>query len=213
LSVFRDPREGANAVVLFIDRLPLQYRVIQSAGRRRRAWYPLVPAILADSVPSDPPREAKGRPWKFDTGCALDACAWRFHLDRSGLDLTNSDRFDPNTAAVRAANDAVEALPIRRACLWLVSNIPALRELPYPLYLDPGVPYYDRAPRRPEYLYPLLGMRAFRRAGLTVKINFAAATLSIWMPGPWYSGLSQLMRRIPGCFATVAFEQLCEEWH
>jgi hypothetical protein len=110
---------------------------------------------------------------------------------------------------VRAANDTTEELPIRLASVWLVSNIPALRRTPYPLFLKPGLPFYDRSPRRTEDLFPLIGVRACRRAGLTVKIDFAAATLSVWTPGHWYRGFSLLMRRMPGRFATIPYEQLC----
>lgn len=202
------------AVVLFIDRLPLQSRVIESAGRRVRVWYPLVPAILTDSKPIQPASDIPARPWKFDTGCTPETCAWRFHLERAGLDTTDPEGLYPRTAKIRAANGAIEELPIREASLWLVSNIPAFRQAPYPVFPRPGVPFYDRAPRQTEHLYPLIGMGAFRRAGLTVKIDFAAATLSVWTPGPWYGGASLFLRRIPGRFATIPFEQLCPSgWH
>ena len=61
-------------------------------------------------------------------------------------------------------------------------------------------------------------MGTFRRAGLTVKIDFKAATLSVWTPGAWYRGLQVLgglavlagllwfRRRVPsrGVLITVA---------
>jgi hypothetical protein len=201
-------------VPLFIDRLPLQHRLVESAGRRVEAWYPLLPALLAPSRSRKAPTGEVPRPWKFDTGCAQDACAWRFHLERAGLDLADVDELDPQTAKIRTANDAVEDLPIRMASLWLVSNIPALRPSPYPLFLAPGVPFYDRSPRRTDYLYPLVGMRAFRRAGLSIKIDFKAATISVWTPGPWHRRVSLFLRRMPHGFTTIPFGHLCpNDWH
>jgi hypothetical protein len=199
-------------VPLFIDRLPFQHREVRSAGRRWRAWYALLPVILTDLELQEPPREAGCRPWKFDSGCAPDACAWRFHLEGGGLDLTDPDHLRPQPVAIRAANDTAEELPIRRASLWLVSNIPALRPHPHQLFPAPGVPYYDRSPRRTTGLYPLIGMRTFRRARLKVHLDFEAATISVWTPGAWHRGLSLFLRRLPGRFATVPFDQLCEEW-
>jgi hypothetical protein len=198
-------------VPLFIDRLPFQYREVRSAGRRWRAWYALLPVILADPEPHEPPRGAWCRPWKFDSGCAPDTCAWRFHLE-GGLILTNPDRFYPQPIAIRTSNDTAEELPVRRASLWLVSNIPALRHTPCLLPLYPGVSFYDRPPRRTTGLYPLIGMRTFRRARLKVHLDFEAATISVWTPGAWHRGLSLFLRRLPGRFATVPFDQLCEEW-
>ena len=173
------------------------------------AWSTLLPAILTEPGVRAPPTGAPCTPWKFDTGCAPDANAWRFHLERAGLDPTNTSKLDPEKAKTRFANDAVEELPIRAASLWLVSNIPALRQSPFPLFLFPGVPFYDRSPRRTTNLFPLLGMTAFRRAGLTVKINFKAATLSVWTPGPWYRGWPVFARRLLDGFARTPFDQLC----
>jgi hypothetical protein len=199
-------------VPLFIDRLPLQYREVVSAGRRMLGWYALLPAILTEPEFAGPPAGASPRLWKFDSGCALDAAAWRFHLQGAGLDPTAPDKLDDERAKIRGANDALEELPIRHAGLWLVSNIPALQQAPYRLGLSPGLPYYDRPPRRPAGLYPLLGMRAFRRARLEVKIDFDGGTLSVWTPGPRYRAVSQYLRRLPGRFATVPLDQLCAEW-
>ena len=106
------------------------------------------------------------------------------------------------------ANDIVELLPIRWATVWLVSNIPALRRTPFPLRLSPGLPFYDRAPRRTGNLYPLLGMRC-RRARLKVKIDFEAGTLSVWTPGPGHHSVAQFLRRLPGGFAQIPPDQLC----
>jgi hypothetical protein len=78
--------------------------------------------------------------------------------------------------------------------------------------LRPGLPFYDRSPRRTTDLYPLLGMGALHRARLRVQINFAAETLSVWTPGPWYRGVSLFLRRSPGRFATLPADRLCAAW-
>jgi hypothetical protein len=128
------------------------------------------------------------------------------------LDLFNSDRLRPQSVTIRTANDAAESLPTRRAAVWLVSNIPALRHSPYRLALSPGLPFYDRTPRRTANLFPLLGMGALRRARLKVQIDFDAGTLSVWTPGPWHRGTTQFLRRLPGGFATLPPGGLCAEW-
>jgi hypothetical protein len=199
-------------VTLFIDRLPLHSCVVSSAGRRWPAWSALLPAIATEWEAREPPEDAASRWWKFDSACSPDALAWRFHLERAGINPVTSDRLAPERTIIRTANDAVESLPTRRAAVWLVSNIPALRRTPYQLALHPGIPFYDRSPRRMTHLYPLLGMGAFRRARLKVKIDFDAGTLSVWVPGPWYRSVSQAARRLPTGFATIPPEQLCEEW-
>jgi hypothetical protein len=159
-----------------------------------------------------PAADAVPRFWKFDSGCALDANGWRFHITTAGLDPAAGDRLDQQAIRIRVANDATESLPIRFGTVWLVSNIPALRHRPFPVELSPGLPFFDRAPRRTTNLYPLLGMGAFRRARLKVKIDFDAGTLSVWVPGLWYRGLTQFLRRLPGGMATVPPEQLCAPW-
>ncbi len=197
---------------LFIDRLPLRPRTVLSAGRRVVGWYPLLPAILTEPEVLAPAAGASPRWWKFDTGCALDATAWRFHLESAGLDPAARGRLDNEKARIRAANDTVEGLPIRWGMIWLVSNIPGLRHAPFPMDLSPGLPFYDRSPRRTTDLYPLLGIGACRRSRLTVKIDFDAGTLSVWTPGAWYKSVSRFVRRLPGGFATIPPDQLCAAW-
>jgi hypothetical protein len=110
---------------------------------------------------------------------------------------------------IRTANYAIESLPIREAGVWLVSNIPSLRDWPYRLSLFPGLPFFDRPPRQTTHLYPLLGMGAFHRARLKIKIDFDAGTLSVWTPGRWHTSVSRFVRRLPDRFATIPPDQLC----
>jgi hypothetical protein len=185
---------------------------MSSAGRRWLALSALLPAILTEWDAPGPPRGVPPRWWKFDSGCAPDASAWRFHLESAGLDPSAPARLDPELLSIRAANDAVESLPIRKATVWLVSNIPALRDTPYPLHLSPGLSFYDRAPRRTADLYPLLGMRAFHRARLKVKLDFDAGTVSVWTPGSWSGAATQFLRRLPRGFITLPPDQLSAPW-
>jgi hypothetical protein len=194
-------------VPLFIDRLPLRETVVDYAGREVITWYPLVPIILTEPKLARPPEEALCRPWKLDSGNALDASGWRFHLEQAGLD--SAIRRAPETMRVRSANDAVETLPIRNASLWLVSNIPELRDKPFHLPLYRGLPFFDRVPHRPENVFPLIGVKAMRRARLKVQINFDALTLSVWVPGRWYEGPARWLRRLAGSFRTIPLDELC----
>jgi hypothetical protein len=93
------------------------------------------------------------------------------------------------------------------AVIWLVSNIPALRQTPYTRACRSTTAL--RA-RRPTFIP--LGMSAFRRARLKVKIDFDTGTLSVWTPGPWHRGASQFLRRLPGRFTTLPPDRLCAEW-
>lgn len=91
-----------------------------------------------------------------------------------------------------------------------MSNIPSLRSAPLRLPLYRGLPFYDRTPHRPESVYPLLGIRALRRARLRVEIDFGELTLSVWTPGPWYQGLGRWLRRLLNGFRTASLEDLCD---
>jgi hypothetical protein len=90
------------------------------------------------------------------------------------------------------------------ADLWLVSNLLPLRDKPFRLALDPGAAFRNVLQRPdPEFHRPLVGIRPLLRAGLTVTINFAGATVSVWVPGPWYRNAALMARRIVTGYATV----------
>jgi hypothetical protein len=48
-----------------------------------------------------------------------------------------------------------------------------------------------------------VGIRPLLRAGLTVTIDFRAATVSAWVPGPWYRNVALALRRILAGYTTV----------
>jgi hypothetical protein len=189
---------------IFIDRLPM--RRIFPHRPDLTSWLPLVPAVLTE--PHEPsPDLSECRPWKVDTGNALEAAVWRFHLERAGLNP--AQRRAPLGLSAQSADGVVAALPVRQARLWLVSNIPALRASPVPLFLGTGLPFYDDVHPNPESAIPLLGVRVLRRAGLKVLFDFAAATVSVWLPGSRLRGLTRWLRRLPGRFATLSLDDLC----
>jgi len=144
------------------------------------------------------PLVAKPQRWVFDSGFTGDAFAWRSHLEEPGLNpRTNL----AGTAPAKSAFGQEEALPIRKAALWLKSNIPSLQGTPFRIALSPGILFRDAAEPDPEFFRPVIGMRALMRAGLKVRIDFAKARISIWTPGPWYQGVSLFCRRLDSAFS------------
>ena len=76
------------------------------------------------------------RPQRWLPGCTGDAFAWRSHLRNAGLDTA---RGRAGTMPTRAAGGQIEELPIRKASIWLFSNIPAMARLPFRLALNQGL--------------------------------------------------------------------------
>jgi len=76
-------------------------------------------------------------------------------------------------------------VPIRTADIWLVSNLPGQSLAPFRVELNRGLPFRDvgRVPD-PHFERPLIGIRALRRAGLRIEIDFAYDTVSVWTPDP-----------------------------
>jgi hypothetical protein len=200
--------------MLFIDRLPMQEREITQVGIRLSTWQPLLPVIATEQENAVPARTAPCLPWKLDTAHELEASAWRFHLERVGLDPNRRKEPPEENAKIRSANDSVTELPIRKASLWLVSNIPSLRATPFPIYLFRGLPFFDTAPRRPERILPLVGIRALKRMRVQVNLNFQIEnpTVSVWVPAPWYRACCSWVSRIPARFATIPPDELWENW-
>ena len=95
---------------------------------------------------------------------------------------------DPDTDRVASAWLRGSAIvvgvkaPIRRADLWILSNIAHQASLCLPL--EGGIAFYDRrvATPDPELHRALLGMRPLIRAGLNLEVDFASRTFSVWAP-------------------------------
>jgi hypothetical protein len=189
-------------VLLFIDRLPFH------------GFYPLLPMLVSEPEEETPPADAICRSWKYDTGNALDASAWRFHLARCGLYPCAPDRLAPRRVQAMVASGEELTLPVRKACLWLVSNLPHLRATPYRVPLYSGIPFrrtrYPRPDRR-KLAFPLLGVRACHRAGLRIRIDADNLTVSVWTPGPSIRNMGRLLRRAAGGFSRLTWDDLCED--
>jgi hypothetical protein len=180
-------------VALFIARLPLFSWFDQTRVQAIRRWSVSLPAL--PTVPGSKALVGVERPqrWVLDTGFTGDAYAWRTHLVEAGLDPR---AHLAGTLPARSVFGERQDLPVCKAGLWLISNLPALRDAPFYLELSPGILFREGTPPDPEFNRPLLGLRALLRAGLKVQIDFARATVSLWTPGPWYRGLSLGLRRL-----------------
>jgi hypothetical protein len=197
-------------VILFIDRLRLKIAPASYAGMPGETCYPLLPIILTGPDERNPP-PAQSMPWKLDTGNALEASAYRFHLEEAGLNP--DDLRHPRSQRITTADGHAHDLPIRMVGLWLVSNIPALQARPYLLPLATGMPFFDQSPAQPRR-YPLLGMGILLRAGLRVQFDLSRLTLSVWVPGWSLRNLALWLRRLPGGFRTLPLGKIVhkEEW-
>jgi hypothetical protein len=180
-------------VILFIDRMPLHRWLDHTRQPPTQRWTVSLPARLTDSGSLPPQGGVRPQRWVLDTGFTGEAFAWRRHVQDAGLD---PDIQQAGTIRARSSLGTSERLPVRSADLWLISNLGVLREHPFLLELDPGVAFRN-VPRQPdpEFERPLIGMRALRRAGLKVQIDFAKATLSLWIPGTALRSLFLFLRR------------------
>lgn len=119
--------------------------------------------------------------WVLDLGNRGEGYAWRHHLLAAGLDL-DQNRLQP--IAITAVVGGKVTVPVRKADLWLVSNLPVFANAPYRMVLQRGLPFQDTAAiPDPQFQRPVIGVRALRRAGLRVEVDFARDTLSVWTPG------------------------------
>ncbi len=177
---------------LFLDRLPLYSWVDPRHILPVRRWSVSLPAFVVAAELQTPPENLSPQRWVFDSACSFEACAWRSHLEEAGL---NPRIKLAGKAAAYSAFGTREELPIRKAALWLISNIPSLRDKPFRIPLNPGIVFFDRACPRPEIFRPLIGLGALIRSGVTLQINSARTTVSIWTPGTWYQNLWLSLRR------------------
>jgi hypothetical protein len=192
-------------VLLFIDRLPLYTWVPPGTLSPMRLLSASLPVLVSD--PGSSPRSgARPQRWAVDTRFTGEAYAWRHHLEEAGL---NPNRFRGGITYLTPLSGAPLEFPLRRARLWLVSNIPALRGRPYHISLSSGIALRDvPSLPNPQSNCPLLGMRALELSGLKITIDFTERTVSVWVPGPWYRRAWWFLRRLPSGFATapVAWE-------
>jgi hypothetical protein len=168
-------------VPLFLDRFPFHCWTDHTRIPPQEHWSVVLPVVLTEPGLATPLPAAPTQLRVFDTGTRGEAFAWRQHLVSAGLD-PDTDRY-PQSVTITSAVGGKEALPIRPALLWLVSNLPAFQGTPWRLELLPGLPFRD-APNYPdpEFHRPLLGLRPLLRTGLKVELDFARKTVCLWTP-------------------------------
>jgi hypothetical protein len=140
-------------------------------------------AVLIPVIPTEPdypPPSATTRPfrWRLDTGCTSDGFISRSDLIEAGL---NPNRPLLPSRPIRTTSGEVVSTGQRSLDLWLVSNIPALRDTPFRIGTNPGL-HVSTATRQVFSHFPILGMRALRRAGLKILLDYRRATASVWVP-------------------------------
>jgi hypothetical protein len=156
---------------LFIDRLPMTELSIR------------LPVVISEPGLLRPPPNSQVADWFLDTGFTGEAFGWRSHLEAGQID-PEVNRY-PRTARLRSsAFEGVKQLPIRRADLWLTSNLEAYKDRFVCLPLDEGVVFRDQqiSTNQTKAARPLLGMRLLRRARLRLDIDFDKETVSVWVP-------------------------------
>lgn len=150
---------------------------------------------------AQPRRNARPQRWALDTRFTGEAYAWRHHLMEAGL---NPDVLRTGSASLTPLGGTPQEFPLRSAALWLVSNIPALRDTPYLIELDNGIAFRNvHSLPNPESNCPLLGMQALEASGLKILIDFAGETVSVWVPAPWHRNAWLSMRRLASGFSLV----------
>lgn len=192
------------AVLLFLDRLPVHRWYYDTPNGERACQVSVsVPVLPSDPGPaSRPPEGLVPQRWVFDSGCTGEGLVWRRHLADAGVDPA---RLHGPEVTLRTANRPLN-LRVRKAVLWLFSNIPALQGCPYRLPLNPGIPFRDDAwpSADPPDLYPpILGLRPLLRGGVKVEIDARREWASLWVPGPWLQGAWLWLRRVPTGFRTL----------
>ncbi len=162
-----------------------------------------LPALLSDPAPQARPLDGVApQRWVFDAGCTGEGLAWREHLNDAGLE---SDRLLALPMSYRTAGGRKIHVPVRKAALWLFSNIPSLEASPYRIPLNPGIPFVDAPwpPGSPPDLYrPVLGLGALLRAGVKLTISSRANHASLWVPDYWAKNAWLWLRRLPTGFRT-----------
>jgi hypothetical protein len=158
-------------VNLIIDRCPLQ-----------RASIALRVKITNVGVAS-PPASSTPIVCYLDTGFAGEFFCWRAHLVAAGID---PDMYrDPRRQRLRATLHAERSLgvPIRRADVWLLSNLPEYQDKPYRVELKTGISFRN-AQSRSGGAVPraILGMQTLLIANAKVEIDFDRRTYSLWVP-------------------------------
>ena len=167
---------------LFIHRLPFYSWTDQTRTPPLTYWSISLPVLGTDPGLNAPPAGLPFQEWTLDTGNTGEAFAWRHHLLQAGLD-PDVRRLPGNIRIASAAIFQAPRAALRETDLWLGSNRPQFRGSPHRIPLKRGLPFLD-LPTLPDphFHRPVIGIRALRRAGLRVELNFAADVVSVWTP-------------------------------
>jgi len=170
-------------VALYIDHLPFHFWEDRTRTPPLGYWTIVLPIVLAEPNLLALPAGLLPQDWGVDTGNRGEGYAWRQHLIQAGLDPDLNRLANP--VVITAVVGGKITVPVRQADLWLVSNIATLRYQAYRIPLQRGLPFQD-VPTipDPEFNRPLIGVRALRRSGLRIEIDFANDTVSVWTPDP-----------------------------
>jgi hypothetical protein len=168
-------------VLLFIDHLPLHRWTDSTRTPPQEHWSVVLPTFITERGLSQPPAATPIQGWLFDSGNTGEAFAWRQHLLTLGLDP--DVRRGTGQMRIKSSVGKEILVPIREADFWLCSNVPALQGVPFPIRLEFGIPFRDvPSIPDPQFQRPMFGVRAVRRAGLRVELDFSQDTVSIWVP-------------------------------
>ena len=130
---------GAARMPLFIDRLPLHSWTDNTPDAAP------APTGLSPSRCSSPtqdwhrPLACPSSSGFFDPGSFGEAFAWRSHLLSEGLDPDQNRA--PFSIVVTSSMGGRLQAPVRRADLWLVSNVAEFQNAPYRVPLERGIPF------------------------------------------------------------------------
>jgi hypothetical protein len=186
-------------VLLFLDRLPLHSWVPPGKSSDEplfAACFPMIPTNPGKL----PALQVRPQRWAVDTRFTGYAYAWRHHLAEVGL---NPEQFKTGKVFLTPLDGPPQLYPVRKANLWLISNIAALQKHPYQVALGQGIAFRDVGSLpNPDSNCPLLGMRALAAAGLKLEIDFRRQTVSVWVPAPWRQQAWLTARRLASGFAT-----------
>jgi hypothetical protein len=185
---------------LFLDRLPFHRRPRRQGSEGLTISLPI---LITEPGAAAPPPNAVAQRWVLDTGFTGEGKCFRYDLEAAGLDPDDREQ-RAGEMPVRPMFGEPRGFPVRSADLWLVSNIPALRNRPHRLDLNRGIAFDpDRYDRQPHSVPPLIGMEALQQARLRVRIDYRKGTASIYPPGSWYAALGLFVRRTLAGYATL----------
>ena len=157
---------------LFNDRLPFNRNQIALS------------VLLAEHGDESPPVLAQPLTGFLDTGFAGEAFGWRHHLELAGLDPAIHLFHRTETFRATLHADKPHVVPVRKAEIWLLSNLPRWHGAPFRLELMQGVAFRDESRVAGMSKLPrlIIGKTAFANVGTRAELDFGRGECSIWTP-------------------------------